>query len=65
MKRQFLYSIFSFCFCGFGIVSLSCGKVAYEDYKTDDEELNEQLPDYQTPDRTKIKSFPGAYGAGA
>lgn len=65
MKRQFLYSIFSFCFCGLGIISLSCGKTTDEEYKTDDEELNEQLPDYQAPDRTKIKSFPGAYGAGA
>lgn len=33
---------------------------------TDDNSGEEgNLPDYGTPDRTKIKAFPGAYGAGA
>ena len=34
-----------------------------DDNNSDDE--TSELPDYQAPDRTKIKSFPGAYGAGA
>lgn len=35
------------------------------DENTDDNGQDSELPDYGTPDRTKIKAFPGAYGAGA
>ena len=64
-------SIIIFCFM---FVGLSCSSnnpklgndgidIPADDNNSDDG--TSDLPDYQAPDRTKIKSFPGAYGAGA
>lgn len=64
-------SIIIFCFM---FVGLSCSSnnpklgndgidIPADDNNSDDG--TSDLLDYQAPDRTKIKSFPGAYGAGA
>ena len=70
MKTKILHSLILFCLYSFTIVLSACGESLTEEVNTDTDNVENgntenELPVYQTPDRSKIKAFPEAYGAGA